>query len=169
MGPKATTTNFKFWPSLIFFGLFTAHSVCGKKPKTIEIRGHVIKKSIFWFSPRKSNTQMGSLSAKNASEKFSRLGTFNHTSGSPVCRRPCRGLQPPNYLPMYSPRRPPPSPRSPRTPFDAYSPVEIRLTCEDDPFIHEEHHGAHRCSSSKMHPNAVKSWKQKIRLNHSIT
>jgi hypothetical protein len=55
--------------------LFTAHSVCGKKPKTIKIRGQLIKNSIFSPVP-KSHTQMGSLSAKNASEKFSRLGTF---------------------------------------------------------------------------------------------
>jgi hypothetical protein len=35
----------------------------------------LIKKSIFFPDP-KSHTQMGSLRAKNASEKFSRLGTF---------------------------------------------------------------------------------------------
>ncbi len=58
----------------IFFW-FTAHSVCGKKPKTIENRGHLIK--IRFFSPDpKSHTQVGSLCAKNASKKFSRLGTF---------------------------------------------------------------------------------------------
>jgi hypothetical protein len=49
--------------------------VCGKKPKTIEIRGQSIKKYDFFAVPT-SHTQMGSLSAKNAIEKFSCLGTF---------------------------------------------------------------------------------------------
>ncbi len=31
------------------FFLFTAHSVCGKKPKTIEIRGQTLKKIFFFF------------------------------------------------------------------------------------------------------------------------
>jgi hypothetical protein len=31
--------------------LFTAHSVCGKKPKTIKIRDKLIKNSIFSPSP----------------------------------------------------------------------------------------------------------------------
>ncbi len=48
----------------------------GQKPKTIQIWGNVIKKQIFFAIP-KSPTQMGSLSVKNANEKFSRLGTFN--------------------------------------------------------------------------------------------
>jgi hypothetical protein len=39
--------------------LFTAHSVCGKKPKNIEISGQLIKNFDFF-----------------AREKFSRLGTF---------------------------------------------------------------------------------------------
>ncbi len=38
------TINFGL--SKIFF-FFTAHSVCGKKPKTIEIRGQMLKKNIF--------------------------------------------------------------------------------------------------------------------------
>jgi hypothetical protein len=66
MGSKASTTNFKFSPSLIFF--FTSHSVCGKKTKTCEIRGQMIKNGFFGSVP-KSATQMGSLSVKNASEK----------------------------------------------------------------------------------------------------
>jgi hypothetical protein len=37
--------------------------------------GQMVKKWIFGSVP-KSPTQMGSLSVKNASEKFSRLGTF---------------------------------------------------------------------------------------------
>ncbi len=45
--------------------------------KSINLRnqGHFIKK-LFFFPDLKSHTQVGSLSAKNASEKFSRLGTF---------------------------------------------------------------------------------------------
>ncbi len=38
-------------------------------------KGSNAKKLFFCFDP-KSPTQMGSLSAKNASKKFSRLGTF---------------------------------------------------------------------------------------------
>ncbi len=70
-------STFNFGLTKIFFG-FTAHSVCGKKPKTIEIeiRGQMLNFFLFCFVP-KSPTQMGSLSAKNASKKFSRLGTFN--------------------------------------------------------------------------------------------
>ncbi len=41
------------------FQLFTAHLVCGKNPKTFEIRGQLIKKS---------GTQMVSLSVKNAAK-----------------------------------------------------------------------------------------------------
>jgi hypothetical protein len=37
-----------------------------------------MKNSIFFPGP-KSHTQVGSLSAKNAGEKFSRLGTLNRT------------------------------------------------------------------------------------------
>jgi hypothetical protein len=44
---------------------------CGKKPKTIKIRGQSIKNSIFSPVPN-SHTRMGSLSANNTSEKFSR-------------------------------------------------------------------------------------------------
>jgi hypothetical protein len=36
----------------------------------------MIKKWIFCFSPEVTYTHMGSLSVENASEKFSRLGTF---------------------------------------------------------------------------------------------
>jgi hypothetical protein len=48
------------------------------RQKTINLRNQGSfeeKKSIFFPDP-KSHTQMGSLRAKNASEKFSRLGTF---------------------------------------------------------------------------------------------
>jgi hypothetical protein len=60
---------------LKIFYFFTAHSVCGKKPKTFEIRGQMIKNGFFGSVP-KSLTQIGSLSVKNASENISRLGTF---------------------------------------------------------------------------------------------
>ncbi len=50
-----------------------------QKPKTIEIRGQMQKKIFFCLVP-KSPTRMGSLSAKNASKIFSRLGTFNKSS-----------------------------------------------------------------------------------------
>jgi hypothetical protein len=60
---------------LKFFS-FLPHTECAaKKQKTFEIRGQLIKTSIFVPVP-KSHTQMGSLSVKKASEKFSRLGTY---------------------------------------------------------------------------------------------
>jgi hypothetical protein len=48
------------------------------RQKTINFRNQgSFDKKIDFFSPDpKSRTQMGSLRAKNASEKFSRLGTF---------------------------------------------------------------------------------------------
>ncbi len=72
MGSKATTTNFLFFPSFDFFFLFTAHSICGKKPKTIEISGQSIK--FDFFPVPKSNTEMGSLSAKKRDRKILMLG-----------------------------------------------------------------------------------------------
>jgi hypothetical protein len=74
MGSKATPTNFSFWPSFKFY-FSLPHTQYAAKTKTIKIRGQLIKKLIFSPVP-KSHIQMGSLSAKNASEKFSRLGTF---------------------------------------------------------------------------------------------
>jgi hypothetical protein len=74
MGSKATH-QLLILALLKFFYLFNAQSVCGKKPKTFKIRGQMITKWIFGSVP-KSPTQMGSLSVKKASEKFSRLGTF---------------------------------------------------------------------------------------------
>jgi hypothetical protein len=49
------------------------------RQKTINLRnqGSFDKKIDFFFPDPKSHTQMDSLRAKNASEKFSRLGTFN--------------------------------------------------------------------------------------------
>jgi hypothetical protein len=40
--------TFNFGLIKIFF-LFTAHSVCGKKPKTIELGGQTPKKFFFYF------------------------------------------------------------------------------------------------------------------------
>ncbi len=66
--PVQPPSTFNFGLTSNFF-LFTAHSVCGKKPKTIKIRGQSIK--IRFFSPvPNSHTQMGSLMAKNSSEIF---------------------------------------------------------------------------------------------------
>ncbi len=50
------------------------------RQKTINLQnqGSFDKKSIFFPDP-KSHIQMGSLRAKNASEKFPRLGTFKGT------------------------------------------------------------------------------------------
>jgi hypothetical protein len=48
-----------------------------KEPKTIEIRGQLRKK---FFKVPTSHIQMGSLCAKNAMEKFSRLGTFKESA-----------------------------------------------------------------------------------------
>ncbi len=55
------------------------------RQKTINLRnqGSFDKKFDFFPDP-KSHTQVGSLSAKNASEKFSRLGTFK------VLKKLCR-------------------------------------------------------------------------------
>jgi hypothetical protein len=49
------------------------------RQKTINLRnqGSFDKKNLIFFPDPKSHTQVGSLSAKNTSEKFSRLGTFN--------------------------------------------------------------------------------------------
>jgi hypothetical protein len=49
------------------------------RQKTINLpnQGSFDKKFDFFSPDPKSHTQVGSLSAKNASEKFSRLGTFN--------------------------------------------------------------------------------------------
>jgi hypothetical protein len=79
MGPKITTTNIEFWSTFNFFSFLPHTEYAAKNQKTFEIKGQLIKTSIFVPVP-KSHTQMGSLSVKNASEKFSRLGTFNKLS-----------------------------------------------------------------------------------------
>ncbi len=72
MGSKATTTNFLFCPSFKYFFCLPHTQYAAKNPK---IRGQSIKKFDFFAVPT-SHTQMGSLSAKNAIEKLSCLGTF---------------------------------------------------------------------------------------------
>jgi hypothetical protein len=47
-----------------------------QKNKNHQNQGSIDKKFDFFSPVPKSHTQMGSLSAKNASKKFSRLGTF---------------------------------------------------------------------------------------------
>jgi hypothetical protein len=51
-----------------------------QKTKNHRNQGSIDKKIKFFWSPYTSHIQMGSLCAKNAIEKFSRLGTFNLTS-----------------------------------------------------------------------------------------
>jgi hypothetical protein len=48
-----------------------------QKTKNHRKQGSFDKKTRFFSPDPKSHTQVGSLCAKNASEKFSRLGTFN--------------------------------------------------------------------------------------------
>ncbi len=54
-----------------------------QKTKNNRNQGSNAKKKIFFGFISKSPTQMGSLSAKNASKKFSRLGTFKYGVISP--------------------------------------------------------------------------------------
>ncbi len=79
MGSNATTTNFYFWPSFKFFFVYRTLSM-RQKTKNHQNQGSIDKKIRFFSPVLKSHTQMGSLSAKNVSEKFSRLGTFNITN-----------------------------------------------------------------------------------------
>jgi hypothetical protein len=51
----------------------------GQTSLPIEIRG-LLKKRRFIFPVAKSPTQIGSLSVKNPSKKFSRFGTFKQVS-----------------------------------------------------------------------------------------
>jgi hypothetical protein len=75
MGSKATTTNFEFWPSFKFFFVYRTPSM-RQKTKNHRNQGSTDKKNSIFFAVPTSHTQIGSPSAKNASEKFSRLGTF---------------------------------------------------------------------------------------------
>jgi hypothetical protein len=115
-------------------------------------------KPLTLVEPPKNSLRAGNHQAAGVGSRLL-IHAASSPSGSSVAAVPrrfnCQGLQLPNYLPlsMYSLRRPSPSPRSPRTPFDAYSPVEIRLMREDDPFIHEKHREAHQCSTSNMQLN----------------
>jgi hypothetical protein len=74
MGSKVTTIKFNFGLTKIFFGIYRTLSM-RQKTKNDRNQGSNAKKFFFFFVP-KSPTQMGLLSAKNASKKFSRLGTF---------------------------------------------------------------------------------------------
>jgi hypothetical protein len=75
MGPKATTTNFYFWPSLQFFFCLPNILYEAKHHKPSKSGGQVIK-NIDSFAVPKSPSQMASLSVKNLTEKISRLGTL---------------------------------------------------------------------------------------------
>jgi hypothetical protein len=66
--------TFNFGLASIFFVYRTLSM--RQKTKNHHNQGSIDKKFDFFFLFHKSHTQMGSLSAKNASEKFSRLGTF---------------------------------------------------------------------------------------------
>ncbi len=93
MGSKATTTNFKFWPNLIFFIYRTLSRYASKNHKPL-------KSGVIWkiFSPDpKSHTQVGSLSEKNASEKFSRLGTLKGSGFKITDPKQILLLKPKNY------------------------------------------------------------------------
>jgi hypothetical protein len=74
----APTSNFG---QLNFFFIYRTLSM---PQKTINLRnqGSFDKNFNFFFPDPKSHTQVGSLSSKNASEKFSRLGTFKTIKGT---------------------------------------------------------------------------------------
>jgi hypothetical protein len=76
MGSKATTTNFNFGLASNFFFVYRTLSM-RQKTKNHQNQGSIDQKFDFFSPVPKSPTHMGSLSAKNESEKFSRLGTFN--------------------------------------------------------------------------------------------
>jgi hypothetical protein len=67
-------STFIFGLTKIFFLIYRTLSM-RQKTKNDRNQGQMLKKKFFCLLP-KSSTQMGSLSAKNASKKFSRLGTF---------------------------------------------------------------------------------------------
>jgi hypothetical protein len=75
MGSKATTTNFLFCLIFKYFFCLPHTQYAAKNPKPSKSGVNRLKNSIFFAVPT-SHTQMGSLSAKNAIEKFSCLGTF---------------------------------------------------------------------------------------------
>jgi hypothetical protein len=67
--------TFNFGLTKYFFLIYRTLSM-RQKTKNDRNQGPNAKKKFFGLVP-KSPTQMGSLSAKNATKKFSRLGTFN--------------------------------------------------------------------------------------------
>ncbi len=79
MGLKATTTNFLFCPSLKYFFCLSHTQYAAKNPKPSK-SGSIDKKKFDFFAVPTSHTQMGSLSAKKAMEKFSCLSTFKKIS-----------------------------------------------------------------------------------------
>jgi hypothetical protein len=75
MGSKSTTANFLFCPRFKYFFVYRTLSM-RQKTQNHRNQGSIDKKNSIFFAVPKSHTQMGSLSAKNAIEKFSCLGTF---------------------------------------------------------------------------------------------
>jgi hypothetical protein len=82
--PRQPPLTFDFGLVYIFLFIYRTLSL-RQKTKNIPNQGSNDKNNGFFGPVRKSHTQMGSLSAKNASKKFSRLGTFKEKE---VERRP---------------------------------------------------------------------------------
>jgi hypothetical protein len=75
-------STFNFGLTKIFFFDLPHTQYAAKNQKQSKSGVKCKKKNFFGFVP-KSPTQMGSLSAKNASKKFSRLGTFKKSIQKP--------------------------------------------------------------------------------------
>jgi hypothetical protein len=69
--------TFNFGLTSNFFFVYRTLSM-RQKTKNHQYQGSIDKKNRFFTPFPNSHTQMGSLSAKNSSEKSSRLGTFKH-------------------------------------------------------------------------------------------
>jgi hypothetical protein len=69
-------TTFNFGLTKIFYFIYRTLSM-RQKTKNYRIKGSNAGKKFFIFLFSKSRTHMGLVCAKNASKKFSRLGTFN--------------------------------------------------------------------------------------------
>ncbi len=87
--------TFNFGLASNFFFVYRTLSM-RQKTKNHQNQGSIYKNLIFSPVP-KSHTQMGSLSAKNEREKFSRLGTFNPSYSTLPHTRPSLLLDPPLY------------------------------------------------------------------------
>jgi hypothetical protein len=70
--------TFNFGLTKNFFFIYRTLSM-RQKTKNYRIRGSNAQKNFFFILFSKSHTHMGLVCAKNASEKFSRLGTFKGT------------------------------------------------------------------------------------------